>query len=172
MSVAGIRPITCLGTLLLAIACIAPTTVPAPAISTFIISIPFVGFKLKPPVSYTIPFPTSIIGFLFLAFFGFHSKIENVGSSRLPWFTASKPPILRDCIFFLLNTVVLKPDFLPASCACLAKSFALRCEKGVFTKSFVSFTEILRFSSSLLLTEFLLFIIFMFKSLTFLVLLL
>ena len=84
MSVAGTKAITYLFNLLLEIAFMAPITVPAPAISTFIISIPLVGFKLRPPVSYTIPLPTNIIGFLFVAFFGFHSKIENVGSSILP----------------------------------------------------------------------------------------
>ena len=63
--------------------------------------------------------------------------------------------------------VVLKPDFLPAFCACFARSIAFKCEKGVFTRSLVSFTDSLSFSISLLLTEFLLLIIFIVKSLFF-----
>ena len=54
---------------------------------------PLVGFKLKPPVSYTTPFPTSTMGFLFFARLGFHSMIVNEGGSTLPKFTASNPPI-------------------------------------------------------------------------------
>ena len=68
--------------------------------------------------------------------------------------------------------VVLKPDSLPAFFASCAKSIAFKCEKGVFTKSFVSFTEIFRFSISLIFTELLFLKIFMTKFLLFLALLL
>ena len=68
--------------------------------------------------------------------------------------------------------VVLKPDFLPASSAFFARSVAFKCEKGVLTKSLVSFTDVLRFTNSLLLTELLLLMMFIVKSLTFLTLLL
>ena len=87
---------------------IAPITAAAPAISLFIVSIPpGVGFRLRPPVSYTTPFPISTIGFLFLCPFGLYSAIVKVGGSIEPLFTERSPPIFNASIFAFSNISTL-----------------------------------------------------------------
>ena len=48
-------------------ALITPNTLAAPDISYFISSMAFPGFKVKPPESKVIPFPTNTMGALFLS---------------------------------------------------------------------------------------------------------
>ena len=54
-----IRPITFTGSFSCAIACIAPSTVAAPAMSHFMVSMPSVGLSDSPPESNVTPLPTS-----------------------------------------------------------------------------------------------------------------
>ncbi|CDW76565.1 UNKNOWN [Stylonychia lemnae] len=90
-------------------------TAAAPAMSHFIISMLLaVGFRLRPPVSYTTPLPTNTQGFLFFACLGLYSITENVGGSTLPWFTDSKPPMPSCLIFALLLRGQPNSDSSPA----------------------------------------------------------
>ena len=94
-----------------------------------------VGFRLSPPVSYTTPLPTSTIGALFTAFFGFHSRMLKVGGSGLPRFTPSRPPMARASIWALSKTVSLNPLLRAMFLSSLLSWVAVRKERGSFTRS-------------------------------------
>ena len=94
-----------------------------------------VGFRLRPPVSYTTPLPTNNSGFLFTAFFGFHSSMVKVGGSMLPLFTASRPPMPKASMRDLSSTSTLKPELLANVRISEASCVALRKLTGSFTRS-------------------------------------
>ncbi|MNY37729.1 hypothetical protein D3C86_1723110 [compost metagenome] len=109
--------------------------------SLFIRSIELgVGFRLNPPVSYTIPLPTSTIGALLINFCGRCSIMVKVGGSTLPAFTASIPPIFICSIFALPSTCTLKPPFLPICCSSLPNCSAVRYCRGSLIRSLARHT--------------------------------
>ena len=102
-SLAAIRPTTCKSGLNPPIACMAPSTAAAPAISSFIVSIPPLLFRDKPPLSNVIPLPTKTRVSFLSASSKPYSRITNLGSSRLPCETPSMAPNFSSCNFAKLK---------------------------------------------------------------------
>ena len=120
-SAAATNPTTLIGNLSSAIQPIVAITLAAPHMSNFISSIPPLDFKLIPPVSNVIPFPTIACG-LVLAFAPLYSITISLASSADPADTESREPIPNLAICFSLRILAETLRFLFArEVACSAR---------------------------------------------------
>ena len=117
---------------------ISPATTADPAMSYFISSINFAGFKEIPPVSKQTPFPTNDKGWFLFFLSPYHSKVTRNDSLALPLPTPSKEFMPKLFSLDSLYTVTFTPNFFNFN-SLLTYSFGYKTFGGSETKSLAKF---------------------------------